>query len=138
MDTTNTCKCGCGAEVARSFKPGHDAKLKSSLLGETKSNAWWTRESSVNKLIELGWGHHVELGVLDRTPVRVRFNGRYTRSKHINCLTYTCTDEAGTTHASQACPAIEGVATEGDRGWACNVCIHTLTKAEEAHCGRWS
>lgn len=45
------CGCGCGAEVARRFRPGHDAKLKSALL-----RAWRDGDPQAGRrLDELGW-----------------------------------------------------------------------------------
>lgn len=141
-DTTTTeptnCLCGCGAQVARRFKPGHDAKLKSSLLTGTRTNQWWVREASVKALGELGWDHYVDVAVLDRIPVRVRHQGRFTRTRHITQVTFACTDESGITHSSRACPVVEGEAVTSDlaTGWACGVCIHTATTAEGAWAGK--
>ncbi len=45
------CGCGCGAPVRRRFLPGHDAKLKSRLLG-----AWRAGEpAAADRLRDLGW-----------------------------------------------------------------------------------
>jgi hypothetical protein len=50
--TGRKCGCGCGADVKRRFLPGHDAKLKSSLLRRARTND----KAAVKKLEELGWG----------------------------------------------------------------------------------
>lgn len=51
----SSCECGCGRPTGGKFAPGHDAKLKSSLLKEAKlmrPNAW-------AELILRGWDHLV-------------------------------------------------------------------------------
>lgn len=136
--TPGTCLCGCGEAVSRRFLPGHDAKLKSSLLAGTKTNQWWVRESAVRALGSMGWDHFVDVEVLDRIPVRIRHNGRFARTRHINYVTFACTDEAGITHSSRACPTVEGETAETNlaTGWPCGVCIHTATTAEGAWAGK--
>lgn len=120
-----SCGCGCGASVVGRFRQGHDAKLKGNLLGATRSNDWWVRESAANQLVELGWGHFVDSRVLATTPVRSRYQGRYVRTRNLdNPNQYTCTDADGTTHSSRACPTVQGDCTDGNHGWACNVCTH--------------
>ncbi|MBX3209613.1 MAG: hypothetical protein KF764_31555 [Labilithrix sp.] len=32
--TSNSCLCGCGAETARSWAPGHDARVKAQLRAQ--------------------------------------------------------------------------------------------------------
>ena len=36
QDTPRSCLCGCGAVVARTFKAGHDARLRSELVAQIK------------------------------------------------------------------------------------------------------
>lgn len=45
------CGCGCGALVARRFRPGHDAKLKSRLLRAAKLGD----TVAEHQLLQLGW-----------------------------------------------------------------------------------
>ena len=48
---TKPCECGCGEQVTRSFRPGHDSRLKSRLRAAHKEgNAQATAE-----LKERGW-----------------------------------------------------------------------------------
>lgn len=49
--TGRWCQCGCGAAVRARFLPGHDAKLKSRLLGERAAGS----AAALASLVELGW-----------------------------------------------------------------------------------
>jgi hypothetical protein len=49
------CECGCGRPVRRRFLPGHDAKLKSRLIGEVR-----TGDAARAELSRLGWTHFLE------------------------------------------------------------------------------
>lgn len=49
------CECGCGAPVARRFKPGHDAKLKSRLRRELESRDQAARQRAADELDRRGW-----------------------------------------------------------------------------------
>lgn len=67
----NECQCGCGALVARRYKPGHDARHKSALVASTRTapNAY-QREQAVDALIERGWESFADLDVLRTHPER--------------------------------------------------------------------
>lgn len=49
------CECGCGRPVRRRFLPGHDAKLRSRLLGEARLGL-----AAVAELERLGWSHFLK------------------------------------------------------------------------------
>lgn len=49
--TGRLCQCGCGQPVARRFKPGHDARLKSRLVKDARSGS----EAARKQLEEFGW-----------------------------------------------------------------------------------
>src|SRR5215218_4084906 len=34
VDTPKTCLCGCGEPVSRTFRPGHDSRLRSELVAQ--------------------------------------------------------------------------------------------------------
>lgn len=132
--TTKTCECGCGAEVARRFKPGHDARLKGRLLRAAKSNRSWEREAAVNELVERNWGHFVDSETLARTPVRGRSHGRWVESRHLDSLHGTCDDESGTSHSHWSCPDQEGKGRwvkGAPQGWPCGTCVHTQDLSEK-------
>lgn len=138
-NTNKTCECGCGAEVTRRFKPGHDAKLKGRLLADTKSELWWVREPAVNELVERNWGHFVDSTTLATTPVRKRAHGRWVESRHVDSLLGTVEDEAGNSHSHWSCPSTEGKGTwvKGDgQGWLCSTCTHTTDLSERVWASR--
>lgn len=54
-----TCGCGCGAEVTKTYKPGHDARHKSQLIREAKTGEQW----ALDLLAEKGWTHFYEKSV---------------------------------------------------------------------------
>lgn len=52
------CGCGCGADAKRRFLPGHDARLKSTLLKSYRSATSDAARAKVLKQAEaLGWAH---------------------------------------------------------------------------------
>jgi len=128
------CECGCGAQVARRFLPGHDAKLKSRLLIETKDARWWVRELAVTLMVERNWGHFVDPCTLASTPVRSRHNGRLVESRHADSLFGTVEDESGQSHSHWSCPERQGKGTwvKGQgQGWLCGTCTHTQDWSEQ-------
>ncbi len=132
VSTTKTCQCGCGAPVARSFLPGHDAKLKSALVEATRSNRWWVRESAAHVLVNRGWGHFIDSEVLAQLPVRSRHNGRFCRSVHLDSVEVWTNDTHGLSHGNATCPAAKGETTQDTEatGWVCGACVHTHDTAE--------
>lgn len=62
------CLCGCGATVAREFKPGHDARLKGALIdavlsGERPDASPALKTAGAKALLTIearGWGAHLE------------------------------------------------------------------------------
>ena len=132
---TKTCQCGCGSEVRRSFLPGHDAKLKSRLLAETRDPRWWVRHLAVALMVDRGWGHFVDPRTLADTPVRSRKGSRWVESRHVDSLLGTVDDEDGNSHSHWSCPDQVGkgrwVKGEGT-GWLCGTCTHTRDWSEVA------
>lgn len=130
---TNSCQCGCGAEVKNRFAQGHDAKLKSQLLAATRTRQWWTREAAVLEMVERNWGHFVDPQVLATTPVRSRHAGRFVRTVHIDGMRFGyVADAAGDIHSHHECPSIQGSSTwtREANGWLCSTCIHTADHSE--------
>ena len=85
MPPTKVCGCGCGAPVARRFKPGHDAKLKSLLLREARQGS----ESAKRRLDALGWGHLLNPVDQDGTPINsnpTRVEATFSKPRPITFL----------------------------------------------------
>lgn len=127
---TTNCQCGCGAEVRRSFLPGHDAKLKSRLLADTKSAVWQRRERAIESMIERGWGHFIDQMILGFQPKRGRSAKRGIRVQSLNVAGMVAwhVDEAEQAHSHRFCPDIEGATrmqpVEDGGAWMCGACIH--------------
>lgn len=51
----NLCGCGCERRTTNRFAPGHDAKLKSTLIREFRTGDVHVRQSAWNRAEELGW-----------------------------------------------------------------------------------
>lgn len=125
-----TCLCGCGAEVARRFLPGHDARLKGALKRQAVSRCGLVREPAIRRMLELGWGAHLDVEVLASLPVRSRAtNGRFAKTVHAAEVEFDGlghVDAKGVTHSHQGCPDVSGATTPDPRldGWACGTCIH--------------
>lgn len=120
-----TCQCGCGAEVKRRFRPGHDAILKGRLLADTRSAVWQRRESAIHALIGQGWGHFIDIETLACTPKRGSWN--------INGLVAWHVDQLEVGHAHRFCEFVtsptEMVEVGGE--WPCSKCVHTQELVEE-------
>lgn len=134
METTNTtksCECGCGEAVARRFKPGHDAKLKSLLVQSVSASQWWVRQSAAEALLERGWLHFAKPEALADLKVRSRgSNGRFVETRHVEVVEtadWTHLDERGHTHAHPGCSEVVGslTAERSATGWLCSTCVHT-------------
>lgn len=131
--TTKACECGCGAEVTRRFRPGHDAKLKGALLTQTRSADWWVREAAIDALIERSWGHFINPEILSCARETSRRNGRFVESRHVENVGRWNLDQDEVNHSHPDCPAIVGrtkLTDDRDAGWLCGTCSHTHTKAE--------
>lgn len=132
-----TCACGCGAEVARTFLPGHDARLKGQLLAESRSYKYARREPAIRRLVAMGWGQYVDAEVLATYEDKGRdAQGRFVRTAHIEAVRIEGAqiDRAGIAHAHDACGEIHEATTPGDLadGWACSTCIRTSDMREDA------
>lgn len=57
------CLCGCGAEVNRRFKPGHDGRLKGRLIREVKAARLLGDDATLGNaeqaLAALGWAKFI-------------------------------------------------------------------------------
>jgi hypothetical protein len=150
-DTTpvRLCGCGCGAEVARRYLPGHDARHKAALVLATNTAPnRHLADRAIDALIEAGWVGYADLAVLrgyvqrDRGKAKAHIaevgtwlvgpNGQH-HSRHA-CRTLTASARvAGHLHpitklASQA--AIQRT-TEPPVGWdICQQCTYENTLDE--------
>jgi hypothetical protein len=132
---TKRCECGCGAEVKRRFKPGHDGRLKGRLLSEARSTQWWVRERAVLAMIDRGWGHFLPMEIIAMVPVRSRHHGRFVETRHIDSLFGVVCDEKNHAHSHWSCPEQTGRGSwtniEDNTGWLCGVCIHLHDMTEQ-------
>lgn len=133
--TTKTCGCGCGEQVSRRFRPGHDGRLKGRLINQSRDARWWVREQAVLQMVELGWGHFLDMAVVAKVTVRSRHRGRFVETRHVHSLFGVVADEAGDSHSHWGCPRIQGqgrwVKVENHDGWLCGTCVHTADWTEE-------
>lgn len=81
MPVKGTCGCGCGESVPRRFRPGHDARLKSTLLDVARRGAPHQRERAAWSMIESGWSRFLDDEILWALPRRTR---RGQRKLHID------------------------------------------------------
>lgn len=140
METTQDlnskqCGCGCGEQVSRRFRPGHDGRLKGRLINQSKDTRWWVREAAVVAMVELGWGHFLDMDVVAQTTVRSRHNGRFVETRHVDSLHGVVTDEGGNSHSHWSCPDTVGkgrwVSVQDHDGWLCGTCVHTHDWSQE-------
>lgn len=125
------CECGCGAPVVRRFKPGHDAKLKSRLVQDARSNQWWIRDFAVAELVERDWAHFADAESLAVANWHKRDrSGRWTKSLHVQQVEAWVVDAKGTGHAHAGCGDVEGGLVEGDAVWTCGTCSHSQDLSE--------
>lgn len=98
--TVTRCGCGCGAEVARRYLPGHDAKHKAALVAA--ANDATTRQAAdraIDQLIELGWTRYAEAATL--RAYQPRRGGRPTT--HRNRVAIWLVGPDHTHHARHGC-----------------------------------
>jgi len=140
METTQDlnskqCGCGCGERVSRRFKPGHDGRLKGRLISQSRDSRWWVRDAAVVTMVELGWGHFLDMAIVAQVTVRSRHNGRFVETRHADSLHGVVRDEGDSSHSHWSCPQIEGkgrwVKVEDHDGWLCGTCIHTADWSEQ-------
>ena len=136
------CGCGCGEQVSRRFRPGHDGRLKGRLISQSKDARWWVREAAVVQMVDLGWGHFLDMDVVAQTKVRSRHQGRFVETRHVDSLFGVVADEAGTSHSHWSCPSTEGkgrwVKVKDHDGWLCSTCVHTTDWSERVGLDRLS
>jgi len=123
------CGCGCGEQVSRRFRPGHDGRLKGRLINQSRDSRWWVREAAVAQMVDLGWGHFLDMAIVAQIPVRNRHRGRFVETRHADSLFATVVDEVGTSHSHWSCPQAQGkgrwTKVEDGLGWLCGTCVHT-------------
>ena len=132
LSQVKTCECGCGQAVARRFLPGHDARLKSTLVQAVAGGTAWERHAAAEALLARGWLHFVKVEALANLKVRSRArNGRWTETRHVSTVeaaSHTHLDERGVTHSHPDCQDMVGN-TKMERGlgtgWLCSTCVHT-------------
>ena len=112
--THKTCGCGCGLNVARRFRPGHDARLKGQLLTAARRGS----EAAAWQMVELGWGHYVDSVVLHELPYR---NNRRQVRLHLDSVERFLLDSEGTFHARANCRCLTACARRSGQ-------IHPITK----------
>lgn len=127
-----TCLCGCLAPVARTFLPGHDAKLKGRLIREARDGDWRQSATAVDSLLERGWARFVPASALERYIERAP-NGSQTWD--IRNIVDCVTDASGTSHAHAFCKSFQGPGTRHANdpalnGWLCSDCISVYTVQE--------
>lgn len=101
MDTPSLCQCGCGAPVARRYKPGHDARHKSALVTQAvEATTPSSREAAIAALIERGWESFLPLDLLRAHPSR---NHRRQVKIHIDQADRFLVDLDGQHHTRHNC-----------------------------------
>lgn len=132
--TIKTCECGCGEQVSRRFRPGHDGRLKGRLINQAKDRRWWIREAAVLAMVNRGWGHFLPMNLVASVPVRSRHEGRFVETRHIDGLFGVVADESGISHSHWSCPKTQGrgrwVQIDEHDGWLCGTCVHTHDLSE--------
>lgn len=101
--TTKTCECGCGAEVARRFRPGHDAKLKARLVSDLRSADWRRAHDAADMLLFVGWGHFAPVEALRSVPRR---DHRGAVKHHVAEVEAFQVDPQGVHHTRRTCTAL--------------------------------
>lgn len=56
----NPCGCGCGEQVTRRFKPGHDMRLKGALLRAYRAGGPGAEEAKI-RILDEGWGKYIDV-----------------------------------------------------------------------------
>ena len=97
--TPRLCGCGCGANVTRRYRPGHDAKHKSN-LGAALRGSWHEATEAAEVLADQGWDHLADLADLRAVPFR-QVGGRPTT--HVDEVTRWQVDHLGVCHADRRC-----------------------------------
>lgn len=100
---TRLCGCGCGAPVAKRYKPGHDAKHKGAMLDTIRTGARMDAERAAWQMIDLGWGGKIDPAFLHSLPQR---NRRGQVKRHIESVQRFLVATNGVHHANAACPCL--------------------------------
>lgn len=151
MDATpiRTCQCGCGAEVARRYLPGHDARHKAAIVA--RANDSTTRQlcdRAIDELLDRGWARYATLETLRAYQPRRGNRPTILRAE----VTTWLVDPDGIHHARHACRAMTKSAraaglinpltrvamqaaitrtTTAPTGWdGCQECTHEVTLDE--------
>jgi len=78
--TTQACGCGCGEPVTRRFKPGHDARLKGTMLRLFRSGEKAKVATAKDVAAENGWEHLLTDQPSTKAPRKAKSNGQGERT----------------------------------------------------------
>lgn len=105
-----TCGCGCGEPVARRFRPGHDARLKSNLLEVARHGDTRQAEKAAWLMVEASWSRFVDEEILIALPQRNRRNQRKLHIDEVEVWIGEPVSQPGQGHGRQhsnaSCPAL--------------------------------
>lgn len=110
METTNSCQCGCGAQVARRYLPGHDARHKAAIVARAndESSTRQACDRAIDELIALGWTRYADMVTLRAYKQRV---GRIATTHRADVSTWLVGPD-GVHHARHSCKALTASARE--------------------------
>lgn len=111
------CGCGCGEEVARRYRPGHDARHKGALLVAARGTDTRLAERAAWQMLDAGWGRYLDDEILQALPFRHRGKRRH----HIDGVERFLVAPSGLHHANAACPCLTDEARKAGQ-------VHPLTK----------
>lgn len=112
------CGCGCGAPVAKRYKPGHDAKHKGALLDTIRTAGGMRAERAAWTMIDLGWGGKIDPSFLHSLPFR---SSRGQAKRHLDQVARFLVAPDGVHHANAACPSLTACAKRAGA-------IHPITR----------
>lgn len=120
-----TCGCGCGEAVKKRFRPGHDARLKSTLLNVARLGDSRQAERAAWTMVESGWSRFVDDEILLALPQRNRRGARLIPIERVETWLMEPTIAPGSCHGvchcNAACPALTRAAKVAGQ-------THPLTK----------
>lgn len=114
-----TCGCGCGAEVARTYLPGHDARHKAALVAQANGSNRQQADRAIRQLMDRGWTAYADLASLRQFVYRDH-QGR-GRTPWADVTTWLVGPE-GMHHARHGCASLTAEAQRAGYG------AHPITK----------
>lgn len=109
--TPGFCRCGCGAPVARRYRPGHDAKHHSTLAAALRGD-WRQAARAADLLAALGWTSYAEAADLRAVPYRAS-NG--IAQQAVSDVARWQVTPSGLHHSNRRCPALTAEARAAGR-----------------------